>query len=145
MFNQAVKICISPHVTNSPGYLITKTECFTFFERYFRGKYIIFFFYFSLCTRQIHNVPPCYLVLCVATLVVIKAEKPDCLIEFTTWTWYIYFASRPTYWRSGTPKMNLPNTSVSARLLGLPRLFFLHMRPVYTCFSKSFLIELKRG
>jgi hypothetical protein len=43
-----------------------------------------------LCTCQIHNVPDRYLMLCVATLVVNKAEKPDCLIEFFTYFDVVY-------------------------------------------------------
>ena len=78
---QAVKICISPHITRSPVDLIMKMKCWIFFKRHFWEENIIFFVCVCVCVVRYvqakfimyHPVTWCYVLqhwcLCVATLV----------------------------------------------------------------------------
>jgi hypothetical protein len=89
MFNHAVRICISPHMASSLLEVITKLNIVSSFKYIFERNVLFVCVCVCvcgpLCARHIHNVSPCYLVLSVATLVVIKAEKPASLIEFFTY------------------------------------------------------------
>jgi hypothetical protein len=88
------------------------------------------------------NVPSCRLGLCVATFAVGKAFSKNFPHSRL---WYIQLAASPTCWLPWTSVISLPNTIVSALVLGRPELFPLQMQPVSTKFLNHFLIEFAVG
>jgi hypothetical protein len=87
VFNHVVSIFTSPHTDVMHVDLPRKMKCR--WNRFVTGKFHLLQ-YCPLCSRKIQNVPPCRLVLFVATFSVVKAGEQGVFEEFSTHLSVVY-------------------------------------------------------